>query len=283
MIDKIKIYLQYITPQHLLTRLVGSVANCRWKWVKNLFIKQFIQHFQVDMTQAAIENPADYPDFNCFFTRHLKPELRPIANGANEIACPIDGCISQIGVIDDHLLLQAKGFNFDLTQLLGGSSERAQLFKNGHFATFYLSPRDYHRVHMPLTGALYETIYIPGKLFSVNHNTTQHVPALFARNERLVCLFETEIGPMAIILVGAMIVGSINTAWGETRHQTIVKRTFHHPTYNRGDEMGYFKLGSTVIILFPQNKMSWLLHLTTNQFVQMGQNIGITKKTTIHS
>lgn len=256
-----KIILQHLAPQHLLSRAAGILGNSRCVKFKNFFIQWFISRFRVDMSTAVEENPKNYASFNDFFTRLLKRELRPIVAGKNEIACPVDGCVSQIGKIDKNAIFQAKGFNFDLSALVG-SAENAKQFIDGAFATFYLAPKDYHRVHMPLAGKCTDIIYIPGKLFSVNQHTTRHVPNLFSRNERIVCLFETEFGPMAVILVGAMIVGSINIS--------CKKGDF----LQKGDEVGYFKMGSTVIVLFGKDKANWMPSLKEYSVVKMGALIG---------
>ncbi|HVY53054.1 MAG TPA: archaetidylserine decarboxylase, partial [Gammaproteobacteria bacterium] len=207
------ILLQYIVPQHFLSYLMGLAANSTCKKLKNYMISRFIRRYNVDMSIAQIENPEDYPSFNAFFTRAVKNSARPVAAGNNTVVNPVDGCLSQIGTMQDDTLLQAKGVYYSLTSLLGNHPSAAS-FQNGSFATFYLSPRDYHRVHMPLEGKLVETIYVPGKLFSVNATATEMIPHLFSRNERLVCLFESPAGPMAVILIGAMLVGQIQTIWG---------------------------------------------------------------------
>jgi phosphatidylserine decarboxylase len=276
----IKVLRQYLVPQHALSRLGGKIAECRWKWWRNWVIKDFIRRYGVDMSIAQKENVEDYPNFNSFFTRLLKPEARPIAQGIDSVVCPADGCISQIGKIRNNLLLQAKGFDFELQSLLGGAPRLASLFENGSFATIYLSPKDYHRVHMPLGGQLVDTIYIPGKLFSVNQLTATSVPQLFSRNERLVCLFTTEAGPMAIILVGAMLVASINTVWQASfRSKTITTIRPKHPIeLERGAEMGHFKLGSTVIVLFGKDAINWDESLGENSPVQMGQQLASIQK-----
>ncbi len=271
--------IQYLAPQRTLTRLAGWLGSRRWSWLKNWQIRYFIKRYQVDLTAALSSNIADYPDFNSFFTRQLKPGLRPIAEEPEAIISPADGCISQIGNIEKDRLFQAKGFDFSLSALLGGQEQLADEFHDGYFATIYLSPKDYHRVHMPMQGKLRETIYIPGKLFSVNQRTAEQVPQLFARNERLVCLFDTALGPMAVILVGAMLVGSINTAWGKP----LPSRTIQHDRYPitgnnmielaRGAELGYFKLGSTAILLFPQGKIVWEPTAIANANIQMGQRL----------
>lgn len=271
----LRVLPQYLVPQHLLTRIYGWLAEIRCPRIKNWMIRTFIRRYQVDMSLAELEAPDDYPTFNSFFTRKLKPTLRPLAQGPNEIVSPVDGVISQLGHINKDTLLQAKGFDYKLTQLVGGNLDTANLFLQGEFATIYLSPKHYHRIHMPVTGNLRETIYIPGTLFSVNQLTASCVPHLFSRNERLVCLFDTEIGPMAVILVGAMIVGNIQTVWGENpKTNTICSKKHSGITLNRGDELGLFKLGSTVIVLFGENKMKWESNLCANSEVMMGQLLG---------
>ncbi len=285
MLKKINLLFQYIVPQHMLSRLIGYIADCRWVWLKNLLIKRFIQHYNVDIFAAVSERLNDYPNFNSFFTRGLKPELRPVVQLANEVACPVDGKVSQIGAIKTDTLLQAKGFYFNLGELLGGSKQDAEPFYDGVFTTIYLSPKDYHRVHMPLSGRLRETIYVPGKLFSVNLHTTNSVPNLFARNERLVCIFDTEIGPMAMILVGALIVCGIQTVWNPAPQTREITRTSFPPNTNnmiylaRGAELGHFKMGSTVIVLFPKNTVKWVPTIQENSVVRMGQLIGTTAGT----
>lgn len=274
--NKFKTLLQYCVPQHALSRLAYLIAECRWVWWRNWVISDFIRRYKVDLRIAVLEQVEDYPNFNLFFTRQLKPHLRPIVAIPNAIASPADGSISQIGSIRHTALIQAKGFYYSLNALLGGSEKRAKLFYDGYFATIYLSPKDYHRVHMPLTGTLRETIYIPGKLFSVNATTTESVPQLFARNERLVCLFDTKAGPMAVILVGAMLVSGIKTVW-ESRYKPgqLSKQVFTDgPTLERGAELGYFHMGSTVILLFAKNAITWTAHLKANTDVIMGQQIG---------
>jgi phosphatidylserine decarboxylase len=269
-----KVLLQYLVPQHLLSSVAGWLSNCRWQWLKTWEINYFINRYAPNLDEAVITNPDAYATFNSFFTRHLKPGARPIAADADAVACPADGGVSQIGVINEDRLLQAKGFEFRLQALLGGNAEHARAFANGSFATIYLAPKDYHRVHMPLTGTLRETIFIPGDLFSVNQNTVQQVPNLFARNERLVCLFDTAIGPMAVILVGAMLVGSIKTVWSNaTRTRAINVEDFSGAraiTLEKGAELGHFEMGSTAILLFPCGKITWHSELRENTVVRMG-------------
>lgn len=270
---------QYIAPQKALTRLAGWLGEARQPWLKNHLIGYFLKRFDVNMQEAVIEDPYDYPSFNSFFTRQLKPNSRPIAKDP-EIASPADGFVSQIGKIHQETLLQAKGFYYELNQLLGGSKPLAERFANGSFATIYLSPKDYHRVHMPFAGALRETIFIPGQLFSVNQETAAAVPNLFARNERLVCIFDTEIGPMAVILVGAMLVGSIETVWhaNTTANKMTVESYDGSLKLAQGAELGHFKMGSTAIVLFAKDAVEWNKSLQENTRVLMGEAIGHKKE-----
>lgn len=269
------IFFQHFVPQHALSRFAGWMANCRWHWLKTFLIKDFIRRYKVDLSLAVGEKVDDYPNFNSFFTRQLKSQYRPITQDQTQIACPVDGCVSQVGKIQQQTLFQAKGHQFNLNDLVG-NEKLAQAFYDGSFATLYLAPKDYHRVHMPLTGKLTETIYIPGKLFSVNKLTAESVPQLFSRNERLVCLFSTEVGPIAVILVGAMIVGKIGTVWEpDYSAKTFQQKNFADGvTLEKGAELGHFELGSTVILLFPKNTMEWNTDLKAESIVTMGSAMG---------
>lgn len=277
--DRLLVMPQYLLPHHLLSRAVGVLAESRWPAVKNTFINTFSSMFPINMSEALEEDPLAYASFNDFFTRALKPGARPISDTG--IASPADGAISQLGTIQDELIFQAKGHHYTLTQLLGDDETRAAPFRHGEFATIYLSPRDYHRVHMPFGGKLREMVYVPGKLFSVNQRTAEHVPALFARNERVIAFFDTDIGPMAMVLVGAMIVASIETVWAGL--VTPPKRQLNVVHYGasaqqetvlaRGDEMGRFRLGSTVILLFPEGKVHWREGLAPGNSVRMGEQL----------
>jgi phosphatidylserine decarboxylase len=277
---KLFISLQHCLPQHALSRLAGKLCNSTQTQWKNAAINHFVKAYQVDMSTALEPNPLAYPTFNDFFTRHLKPEARPIADCHNSIVSPADGTISQIGKIAAGRIFQAKGFDFSVLELLGGNAALAETFAQGEFATIYLAPRDYHRVHMPLTGTLRSMTYIPGKLFSVNTTTAESIPRLFARNERVVCVFDTDIGPMAVILVGAFFVASINTVWAGTvaphTHMQITTTTYQPGEVRlaKGAEMGHFKLGSTAIVLFPEKTMCWDSALHANSPVMMGQGMG---------
>jgi phosphatidylserine decarboxylase len=272
------ILLQYLLPQHRLSRLAGFLAN--WQaptWLLQAMLRKFVAKYQVDLSQALNPDLADYKSFNQFFTRKLLPEARPIGEG---VCSPADGTISQIGKIQQQQLLQAKGKHYSLAQLLANESSLIETFSSGDLATIYLSPRDYHRVHMPYTGKLVESIYVPGKLFSVNPTTVNNVDSVFARNERLINIFETDKGKMAVILVGALLVAGINTVW----QGQITPNKFHqvqHWNYQqqditlaKGDELGYFNFGSTVILLFEANKIAWLNNLVSEHTLQMGETIG---------
>lgn len=271
-------YLQRCLPQHLFTQFIGCLAESRIPWVKNIFIKQILKHYKIDLSEALIEDLNAYPSFNSFFIRELKPGIRPIASAPDAIVSPADGKIAMIGQMKENQLLQAKGMYFDLAGLFGNDMASAKRFANGLFSTIYLAPHNYHRVHMPLTGNLVKTIYIPGKLFSVNRMTSELIPNLYSRNERLICLFETEAGPMAVILVGALIVGSMQTVWMQEpiRGKQIITQDFSaNPlTLNKGDELGYFKMGSTVITLFAHQTIEWAADLAANDDIQVGQFLG---------
>lgn len=270
--------LQSIQLQRFVSHLVGFLANCRVTWIKNGFIRWFIRRYRVDMSSAAEKNPFQYPTFNAFFTRSLAAGKRPIAVGENLIIAPVDGSISGFGLIDAGTLIQAKGHFFHVQDLLGGSP-RAACFTEGTFMTFYLSPKDYHRVHMPLSGRLQETCYVPGSLFPVHKKAVETVPGLFARNERVIAFFDTVWGEMAVILVGAMIVGSIATSWGG-----VVAPRKGHPIdrgevkesiqLKKGDEMGRFQLGSTVILLFNSPRIQWVSDLCMERSIRLGQAVG---------
>src|SRR3990167_2915571 len=256
-IKKLLTYSQYVLPTHFLSYLMGKLADAPHPALKNWMIKNFIKRYRVNLNEAIIKNPLDYPTFNSFFIRQLAPTFRPIAEAENSIVSPVDGTIAQIGKIHQGQLLQAKEMYFSLSTLLNDTS-LASLFHEGAYATFYLAPHNYHRVHMPLRGQLEKTIYLPGKLFSVNRMTSDLIPALYSRNERLITLFNTSAGKMAIILVGAMIVGSIQTVWMQQpirEKQPAVQHFSNHVILNKGQELGFFKLGSTVILLFEKDKI----------------------------
>ncbi|WP_325891036.1 archaetidylserine decarboxylase [Grimontia sp. NTOU-MAR1] len=280
MSNDLKIGLQYCMPKHLLTRLVGKLAAAKAGFLTTAVIKWFIRQYKVEMNEAKNSDPKSYPTFNDFFVRELKDGARPLNDEANVIAHPADACVSQAGPIEKGRLIQAKGHTFDACELLGGDAKLAEEFTDGDFATLYLSPRDYHRVHMPCDGTLRQMIYVPGDLFSVNPLTAENVPNLFARNERVVCIFDTAFGPMAHILVGATIVGSIETVWSGTvtppTGQSI--RRWDYPaegeqaiTLKKGEEMGRFKLGSTVINLFPKDAITFDDAIIPGKPTRMGE------------
>ncbi|HRD67300.1 MAG TPA: archaetidylserine decarboxylase [Candidatus Competibacter sp.] len=274
---------QYLLPQRSLTRLIYRLTRVRTPWFKNALIRGFARQFRVNLDEALAPDLRAYPDFNAFFTRSLKAKARPVAPGDRVVCCPVDGAVSQTGVAETDALLQAKGRAFSLTALLGGDPERAQPFRGGTFATLYLSPRDYHRIHMPLAGRLREMVHIPGKLFSVSPLTARMVPNLFARNERVVTLFDTLAGPMAVVLVGAINVASIETVWAGAITPPLGKavRHWNYPPngggavrLDKGAELGRFNMGSTVILLFGRNAVRWEPDIRAGTTVRMGQRLG---------
>jgi phosphatidylserine decarboxylase len=273
---------QYILPHHDLSRMMSKLTHCENKVWKNLFIKQVIRHYQVNMDEALEQDINVFKSFNDFFTRELKPGVRSLTTERNAIACPADGAVSQAGTITEGEIFQAKGKSFTATDLLGGSAERAEPFNNGVFTTIYLSPKDYHRLHMPLTGTLREMVHIPGRLFSVNTATTNSVPGLFARNERVTAIFDTDAGPMALVLVGAIFVSSIETVWhGVVTPPSITSvQSWQYqdnaPTLKIGEEMGRFNMGSTIIVLFGKDKAEWDNEFTADKVVKLGEKIGKT-------
>ncbi|SNR65759.1 phosphatidylserine decarboxylase [Methylobacillus rhizosphaerae] len=255
MLKPCSVLLQYLLPRTGLTALAGKFAHLRAGKFTTAVIRWFVKRYQVNMLEAANPDITSYATFNEFFTRALKPGIRPLAQAAQ--VCPVDGAISQVGRIEQNQIFQAKGHQYSTRALLGGNAEMAQTYENGQFATIYLSPRDYHRIHMPCDGQLLSMTYVPGELFSVNPVTAQHIPGLFARNERVICEFENTDGKFALVLVGATIVGSMATVWhgliNPPRPGSI--RTWDYRKYKRqlkqGDEMGRFLLGSTVVLLYP--------------------------------
>ncbi len=279
--EKLFATLQYITPQHALSRAAGWLANQRTDWVKNTFIEWFTKRYGVDMSEALEENPRAYENFNAFFTRALKPDARPVDNATDSVVCPADGAISQLGAIEDGRIFQAKGQMYTTQELLGGDEALAREFDGGQFATVYLSPKDYHRVHMPYSGTLRTTVAVPGDLFSVNNATANQVPRLFSRNERLVAIFDTDVGPMAVVLVGAMIVAGIETVWGgevapiKRRIQTQDFRPQAPIELDKGEEMGRFKLGSTAVILFGKDRVRWDEAYQAGSRTRMGERLGV--------
>lgn len=281
MLDKLFVLSQYVTPQLAVSRLAGRLADSEsTPALKNRVIKWFIGRYGVNMSEAAEPDFTAYPTFNAFFTRALKPGSRTIDPAPETLTSPVDGAISQIGQISTDRVFQAKGQSFSLTELLGGDDERAEPFREGEFATIYLSPKDYHRIHMPMAGTLKEMVYVPGKLFSVNPVTAENVPNLFARNERVACLFDTEAGPMAMVLVGAMIVGSVETTWGGVVAPNSGKVTQWQYSgedavrFEKGQEMGRFRLGSTVVLVMPRGAVKWQPNQVAEKTVQLGEAFG---------
>jgi phosphatidylserine decarboxylase len=276
--DKLFIALQYILPHHLLSAVMHAITRISWAPFKNYVIRRVVDLYKVEMQDAVEPRPDQYASFNDFFTRALKADARPIA-GNNAIACPVDGEVSQLGPISNGRIFQAKKHDYSLLELVGGDQALAAEFTDGQFATIYLSPRDYHRIHMPSSGTLRRMIHIPGRLFSVNRLTTREVPRLFARNERLVCIFDGENGPFAVILVGAIFVSSMETVWSgivtPKRLQPAVTH-YHQPaavTLGKGEEMGRFNMGSTVVLLYPKDTVNWDDKLSSGSAVRMGEQI----------
>jgi len=282
---RVKLFLQYTAPKQMLTALLGLLANIKIKSIKNHVIHRFIQSYDVMMDEAIREKAEDYVNFNDFFTRYLKPGVRPIAD--TDVVSPVDGCVSEIGHIKQGQLLQAKGRYYSVDELLACDAAQSAPFQNGSFATLYLSPRDYHRVHMPVAGTLQDMTHVPGTLFSVQPDTVSHIPKLFARNERVVLFFETELGPMVVVLVGATIVGKIGTCWHGDLPRS--KKTVHFKNnlpapaervLKQADEVGYFKLGSTAIVLFAEgSKVEWTPELKAGVKVRLGEALGMVNAT----
>lgn len=274
------IALQHIMPQHFLSWIMWKLTRCEYKWFLTLILPLFIRQFKVNMIEAKNPDWKSYTSFNNFFTRELNEDAREICADESAIISPVDGAVSQSGKINTDLIFQAKGHAYSLTQLLGDREDLGKTFKNGQFNTIYLSPKDYHRIHMPVDGTLKEMIHVPGQLYSVNPTTVENVPALFARNERVICLFDTPAGPMAMVLVGAIFVGSIETVWhGEVtppRHKDIRNWIYDEEniSYVKGEEMGRFNMGSTVILLYANKKMDWDKELKAEQSVRLGEIIG---------
>jgi phosphatidylserine decarboxylase len=271
------IAFQHLLPQHGLSRLVLAATRVRSPWFKNALIRGFLKLFRVDMSDAVEPDPLRYGSFNEFFTRALKHDARPIAHATDAIACPVDGSVSEAGSIDGGRLLQAKNRHFELTDLLA-EQPWANCFEGGSFATIYLAPFNYHRIHMPLRGELEETVYVPGRLFSVNAVTARHVPNLFARNERVLTLFATDYGRFALVLVGALNVGSMATVWAgdiTPAARRAVSRIPGPPTtLEKGAELGRFNMGSTVILLFEPNRARWNPHVRAGSMVRLGESLG---------
>ncbi len=282
MLTALNTWLLYIIPQHALTWCMRQLTRIEWPWLKNFLIARFIPLFKVDMSDAIETDYRQYKHFDDFFTRPLRPQARPLDKSNDAVLSPVDGCVSQSGVIIDGRMMQAKGIDYSLDTLLGNIPGLSQQFRGGNFCTLYLSPRDYHRIHMPLAGRLLSMHYIPGQLFSVNGHSASHVHGLFTRNERLVTVFATERGPMAMILVGAMFVSGIDTVW-----QGMISNGLQGPVVSswdysqhrpdielgRGDEMGRFHMGSTVILVFPKDMIAFKESLQPGAVVRMGEKM----------
>jgi phosphatidylserine decarboxylase len=268
----------YILPHHSISWCVFKIARLRWRPLKNLAIRIYTQLHAVNMEEAAISNKYAYETLNAFFTRALKAESRPLDDDQDNWLCPVDGTVSQAGIIDNGRIFQAKGREYSLIELLGGDETQAEPFKNGKFATLYLSPRDYHRIHMPVDAELRQMTYIPGRLFSVAAYTVKAIPRLFARNERIVCQFDTSNGPLVMVLVGAINVSATETVWhglvtGNGRKVTRYNYASSEVVLQRGTEMGRFNLGSTVILLTAEN-FDLDPSITAGNTVHVGRKIG---------
>jgi phosphatidylserine decarboxylase len=276
--DRLAVLPQHLLPKQALTRLAGIAAASQGGAVTTAVIRWFIRRYGVDMAEAAEPEPAAYPSFNRFFTRALKPGARPLAQA--DLLCPVDGAISQFGAIEGERIFQAKGHDYTATALLGGDAALAAAFHGGHFATLYLSPRDYHRIHMPCAGRLRRMVHVPGALFSVNPTTARGVPGLFARNERVVCVFDglgDRPGPWVLVLVGATIVGSMATTWhgvvNPPRPGRLREWRYDDPPVQlaQGEEMGRFLLGSTVVLLFPPGPLQFNPGWAAGGAIRMGE------------
>ena len=278
--DRLAVLPQYLTPKQALTEFAGLVAGARLGSVTTGIISRFVRRYGVDMSEAANPDVAAYPTFNEFFTRALRTDARPLSNA--DYLCPVDGAISQFGAIEGDQIFQAKGHQYSATALVGGDRQLAAQYQNGSFATLYLSPKDYHRIHMPCEGRLTRMIYVPGALFSVNPTTARGVPGLFARNERLVCVFDSARGPFVLVLVGATIVGSMATVWhgvvNPPRGRKIREWTYadREIALSRGAEMGRFLLGSTVVLLFPAKTIAFDPAWSPAGSIRMGEAMGST-------
>jgi phosphatidylserine decarboxylase len=273
--------LQYVLPKHALSRVIYSVARSESPWVKNTFLRIFLRSYTPNLAEAVQPDPFAYRSFNDFFTRALRADARPIDADNDVIVSPVDGTVSQCGPVEDNLLFQAKGHHYSLQDLLAGDPEGVATYCNGSFACIYLAPYNYHRIHMPYAGTARGNLYVPGDLFSVNAVTARSVPRVFARNERLICDFLTPLGRMAVILVGALFVGSIETVHcGEVNppprgRKTAVRiATGVGQQFGKGEELGRFNMGSTVVLLFERNRIAWDRALVAESKVQLGRAIG---------
>ncbi|HJY41894.1 MAG TPA: archaetidylserine decarboxylase [Steroidobacteraceae bacterium] len=272
--------LQYVLPKHALSRVIYAVARSESPWVRNTFLRIFLSGYTLNMAEAMQADPFSYRSFNDFFTRALRPDARPIDAGNDVVVSPVDGTVSQCGQLEDNLLLQAKGQRYSLQDLLAGDAEAVEVYRGGSFACIYLAPYNYHRIHMPYAGTARGNLYVPGDLFSVNATTVGAVPRVFARNERLICDFATPLGRMAVILVGALFVGSIETVHcGEVnppprgRKTPVRIATGVGRQFAKGEELGRFNMGSTVVLLFERNRVAWDAQLVAESRVQLGRRI----------
>jgi phosphatidylserine decarboxylase len=275
----VNVWLQHVLPQHALSRLVLAATRIRVAWFKNALTRAFLKAYPVDLGEAELSDPQGYESFNAFFTRALRADVRPIAKGKTDLVSPVDGTVSECGRIDGTALLQAKGHTYVLQDLLAGQSWAGR-FAGGQFATIYLAPFNYHRVHMPLGGNLLDTIYVPGRLFSVNDAAARGVPRLFARNERVLTRFDSVAGQFSVVLVGALNVGSMATVWAgdiTPRRPRVLTRLPDAPvTLSKGAELGRFNMGSTVILLFEPGRTTWDDFLRRGSSLRYGQRIGQT-------
>ena len=276
--QRASVWLQYLLPQRLLSRAVYHLARCRRPWLKDALIGWFARRYGITLAEAEKSRLTDYGTFNEFFTRALRPDARPLAAAPQAVLAPVDGRVSQCGRLQDDTLLQAKGLRYTLGELLAAQAgDPLDGLRDGWFATFYLAPQDYHRVHMPVAGSVRGTVYVPGQRFSVAEHTVQGIPGLFCRNERAICWFDCAFGAMALVLVGALNVSSITTGWlGEIASGTPRRWPRPEPErhYARGTELGRFNLGSTVIVVLPAQALRWHDTLATGAAVRMGQAIG---------
>jgi phosphatidylserine decarboxylase len=279
--SKLFVLLQLLIPKHFLTAMVYRLARVNSVPIKNWLISRFIAAFDVDIDEIAVPVPAGFSSFNDFFTRELAPDARPIDPDSDTMVSPVDGTVSACGRISGDALIQAKGISYTLTELLQSDLDVADSFVNGSFATVYLAPYNYHRVHCPISAELTSALYVPGSLFSVNEATVANLPGLFIRNERLVCQFRTDIGPVVLVFVGALNVGSISTPWtGEIRPRRNglvqlldIKASGHSRDLAKGDLLGWFNMGSTIVLLTPGDRCHWLEHLTAGSRLKMGESI----------
>lgn len=275
------LFLQYCLPHHTLSRVIALLANSKRVWLKNFLIRKFIKLFQVNLDEALLTRVEDYPNFNAFFIRKLKKNTRPVDLNSHSVISPADGTLAAYGKIAKNTILQAKNIEYSIDDLFAHKPE-AKRFHQGFYSIFYLSPRDYHRIHMPFSGRLLKSIYIPGRLFSVSPKVIEKIPTVFTRNERLVCLFETEQGMMTVIFIGAMLVAGIQTAWhgqvAPRKHQQIEIIDHTHASkplfYQKGDELGYFEFGSSIILLSDHLDFQFDASLRFAQAIQMGQSLG---------